>query len=167
MLNKLVIAWDLDGTLINSNHRARMVDDKFDLDFWKENQVRDMIMKDSLLPLCELFYEYQKTGFTQICVTARKMIEADFEFLEKHNLKFEMVLHRQDSIELDAILKNKKLKEYFEEKQLIPFQAFDDKQDNLEIFDSFGFRTFHAVYMNEKLKAKKYSEFELTPGVFI
>ena len=42
---------------------------------------------------------------------------------------------------MDEILKDKKLNEFFEESELIPYIAFDDKDENLDVFDKYGFRT--------------------------
>ena len=166
-VRKLVIAWDLDGTLIDSSHRVRFTDTgDFDLDHWKRNCVKEEIFKDSLLPLADVFYEYQKTGFTQICVTARDMTEADFEFLRFHNMNFKMILHRKNSEELDEVLKDQRLKDFFAEEGRIPFQAYDDKNENLEIFDKYGFRTFQAKYLNEVLKKNSYQEIDIKPGSF-
>lgn len=166
-LKKLVVAWDLDGTLIDSSHRARRINGIFDLDYWIEKSTEEYIMKDSLLPLYHLYLEYKKTGFTQICVTARPMSEADYKFLKTHGMDFDMILHRSDSQELDQILKNNKLKDYFEENKMIPFMAFDDKQENLEVFDKFGFRTFLATYMNDKLNKNSFQEITSKPKEFL
>ncbi len=165
-VKKLVIAWDLDGTLIDSTHRVQYLDGKFDLDHWVANCTKEMIFKDTLLPLVEIYREFKKTGFTQICVTARKFVPADFEFLRFHGLEFDMILHRKDSNELDHILKNQKLQDFLYKEGRIPFMAYDDKQANLDIFDKFGFRTFQAVYMNEKLKADSYKEVTFKPSQF-
>lgn len=66
---------------------------------------------------------------------------------------------------MDEILKDKKLNEFFEESGLIPYIAFDDKDENLDVFDKYGFRTFNAKYMNEKLKIGKYNK-EIKPKHF-
>jgi len=163
---QMVIAWDLDETLVDSSHRIRFKSNgEFDLDYWRETSKDwDIISKDKLLPLSELYYEFKKTGFSQICVTARKMEDLDYRFLEEYGFEFDMILHRENSLELDEILKSKRLKEYFDESDKIPFMAYDDKQENLEIFDRFGFRTFHAKYMNAKLK---YGELSKSPKDFI
>jgi len=160
-MQKLVIAWDLDGTLIDSSHRVKFNNGVFDMDHWlKYHNDIDTVGKDSLLPLVDLYREFSKSGFTQICVTAREMTEADFIFLEKNNLFFDMILHRGDSHELDSELKSRKLDNFLSAKGRIPFMAFDDKEENLEVFDKYGFRTFQAIYMNEKLKKNSYSELE-------
>jgi len=168
IVSKLVIAWDLDGTLIDSLHRVSYKNNgEFDLNYWIEHSTEEYIMKDSLMPLSALFYEFQKTGFKQICVTARDLNESDFKFFKKHNLNFDMILHREDSKELDDILKSKKLKSYLEEEGRIPFLAFDDKQENLEVFDKFSFRTMHARYLNEKLLRNSFEELDFKPSSFL
>ena len=151
-MSRLVIAVDLDGTVIDSSHRARFLPNgDFDLPFWVKNSTAEMINKDKLLPVAHVVKEFMKTGFTVIGVTARIMEEADFQFLKKHDLNFELVLHREDSLELDSLLKSKRLQEYFKKSNKLPFIAIDDSQANLEVFDRFGFRTFHAKYLNTKL----------------
>lgn len=158
-LKRLCIVWDLDGTLIDSSHRVRFHENgEFDLEAWYEKNTEEYIMKDSLLPLYELYASYRDMGYTQICVTARNMSSVDMKYLHENNLTFDMVLHREDSMDLDEVLKSKKLKAYFKEFQLIPFMAFDDKEENLKVFDSFGFRTFQAIYMNKKLTAEKFDD---------
>lgn len=156
-MTKMVVLFDLDGTLIDSSHRVRYKNNgEFDLDYWIETSKKwEKVKKDKLLPLAELYKEFKKTGFSLICVTARNMQEADFRYLKENELEFEMILHRGDSLELDEVLKSQKLKAFFEENDRIPFMAYDDKQENLEVFDKFGFRTFHATYMNKKLENEK------------
>ena len=151
-MKRLVIAVDLDGTIIDSSHRVRFLPNgDFDLSYWVENSTSEMIDKDKLLPIASVVKEFMKTGFTVIGVTARIMSDADFKFLKKHDLNFELVLHREDSLELDSLLKSKRLQEYFRKSNKLPFIAIDDSQANLEVFDRFGFRTFHARYLNSKL----------------
>lgn len=167
-MSKLLVAWDLDGTLVDSSHRVKIDENgKFDLPYWIERCIPEYINKDKLLPLAELFHSYKEAGFTQICVTARIMSDADREFLKNHGLDFYMILHRADSMELDCVLKNTLTEEFLAKTDLIPFQAYDDKQENLEIFDKFGFRTFHAAYMNKKLGCNGYSETNFKPKDFI
>lgn len=153
-MKQLINIFDLDATLIDSSHRINESGDKLkgvDLNFWIENNTRDNILKDSLLPLVNLFNEFKKTNFTNIAVTARAMTEADFEFLDTHGLHFNMVLHRENSLDLDHVLKEKKLQELFSNEHYIPFLAFDDKNDNLDVFSKFGFKCFNAIEMNELL----------------
>ena len=165
-MKKLVVAFDLDHTLVNASHRGRRdKDGNWDLEYWIENSVLKNIMKDRLLPLVDVYREFKKTNHTLILVTARELKEDDYHFLAHHELIFDYVLERKDSKELDEILKDKKLNEFFEESGLIPYIAFDDKDENLDVFDKYGFRTFNAKYMNEKLKIGKYNK-EIKPKHF-
>ena len=168
-MEKLVIAWDLDGTLIDSTHRVKFKEDgEFDLEEWiKSSEDKDSVFKDTLLPLSNVYFEFAKSGFTQICVTARNMTDIDFEYLSSNGLYFDMILHRGDSLELDEELKSRKLQNFLKAKGRIPFMAFDDKEENLKIFDNYGFRTFQAIYMNEKLKKDSFSDIkDVKPSLF-
>lgn len=168
IMKKLVIAWDLDMTLINTLHRVKYKSNgEFDLKHWIESSKSwDIVSKDTLLPLYDLYLEFKKTGFTQICVTARNMKETDYRYLSENKLEFDLILHREDSMQLDFILKSEKLIEFFKKDNRIPFMAFDDKPENLQVFDNFGFRTFHAEYMNEKLRVQNFRDIIRKPGEF-
>lgn len=165
-VKRMLVGWDIDGTLFDSSHRCKIVDGKFDLDFWNKHCTEEYIFKDKPLPLLDIFYAYQAAGFTQVCVTARVLCDADYAFFKSHNLHFDAFLHREDSSSLDEVLKSKRLTEYLEENEMIPFAYWDDKQENLDVADSFGFRTFHASYMNEKLAKSKYQDIDFTPKEF-
>lgn len=157
-MKQLVNIFDLDCTLIDSSHRINAHGDPsfgVDMDFWIKNSTYENVMKDKLLPLANLFYEFDKTEFTNIAVTAREMFAADFEYLEKHKLHFHMVLHRGDSRELDHVLKEKKLQELFDSGNYVPFLAFDDKEENLEIFRKFGFKCFNALHFNKMISGEE------------
>lgn len=156
-MQQFINIFDLDCTLIDSSHRINEKGDYklgLDLDYWIKNSTYEMIMKDKLLPLVDLFKEFQKTNFTNIAVTARDMKAADFEFLEKMGLHFHMVLHREDSKELDHVMKEKKIQELFDSGNYIPFLAFDDKDENLVIFEKFGFRCYNALKLNKQISGK-------------
>jgi hypothetical protein len=60
-----------------------------------------------------------------------------------------MILHRENSLELDHILKSQKLDQLFKNTELKPFLAFDDKEENLEIFRKFGFTCINALDINK------------------
>lgn len=155
---RLVVAFDLDGTIIDATHRGRKKEDgEWDIEYWLSQATYENIMKDKLMPLFEVYREFQKTGHTLICVTARNLRENDYLFFKKHNITFDKFIHRNGSEELDFQLKDKGLQAYFEESGLIPYIAFDDKEDNLKVFDKYGFRTFNATYMNKKLEEGKYN----------
>lgn len=153
-MKRFVNIFDLDCTLIDSSHRLNEFGDVsqgIDLDYWIKNSTYDKIMQDKLLPLVHLFKEFQKTEFTNIAVTAREMLLPDYEFLKMHGLDFTMILHRGSSTELDHVLKEKHLMDLFESGDYLPFLAFDDKPENLEVFEKFGFKCHNALDLNKKL----------------
>lgn len=149
-MKNLVNIFDLDMTLIDSSHRQGST-----LEYWIENSTRENIFLDKLMPISNIFFELDKTNFTNIAVTAREMSIHDFDFLLYHNINFKMILHRGSSKELDEVLKRSKLQELFESGFYKPFLAFDDKQENLQVFEEFGFKTFDAKLLNKDLKKFK------------
>jgi hydroxymethylpyrimidine pyrophosphatase-like HAD family hydrolase len=143
MKNKL-IAFDLDGTLIDSSHRFNG-----DLDSWIKHSTYEFIKKDKLLPLCEIYQLLKEDGYTVIAVTARKMQVTDYYYLHENNLVFDEILHREESTEADHELKHDLMNKFLSHnKGLTPFIAFDDKEENLNIFSSFGFKTYHPDRFN-------------------
>ena len=151
---RFVNVFDLDFTLIDSEHRYNKYGDAnkgLDLDYWLDHSTEKYIMKDKLLPLTKIYFEFKKTNFINIAVTARTMSNADYKFLKENDLHFDMILHRENSQDLDHVLKEKRLDKLFKETDLKPFLAFDDKEENLEIFKKFGFSCMNAVKMNEVL----------------
>lgn len=115
MVNRLVNIFDLDYTLIDSSHRSNAFGDYYrgvDYEYWLQHLSLEDVLKDKLLPLSELLKEFSKTSIANIAVTARQMFAADYEYLKRHDLHFHMVLHREDSRELDHVIKEKNLKNY-------------------------------------------------------
>ena len=108
-----IFIFDLDDTVIDSSHRAKLAveDGKvvLDLEAWKRDSTHKNIMKDSLLPLATYMRECIQAEHTYVWVcTARNMQSADHEFLAKHGLTPNLVLSRQlDDDTADHILKKK------------------------------------------------------------
>ena len=51
-VNPKICIYDLDGTIIDSSHRAKYSDEGIlDLEHWKENSTKENIFRDELLPL--------------------------------------------------------------------------------------------------------------------
>jgi len=153
-MRQLVNVFDLDYTLIDSTHRMNQFGDYYvgvDVPFWLQHLSFEDVIKDKLLPLSNILIEFNKTNFVNIAVTAREMFPADYEYLQLHNLRFNMILHRENSKELDSVIKEKKLKELFDTGDFIPFLAFDDKEENLDVFRKFGFTCFDAIEFNKRI----------------
>ena len=156
-IKRQVIVFDLDHTLIDSSHRyVTKEDGSFDLDGWIKKSTWEYIQDDSLLPLCHHFFAFKKAGFTIIAVTARQMSEADYRFLEEHDLIFDAILERGDSVELDEKLKDGKLHNFLQEEGRIPFLFYDDKDENLLVAEKYGFKGMKAQLFNLKTVVKDY-----------
>ena len=79
---KRIAIYDMDGTIVCSLHRYATINDKIDLQFWRDNQ--HLAMNDSLLPLAE---QYKKdladVNCYVIIATARIMGEPDYQFIRE------------------------------------------------------------------------------------
>jgi len=98
MFTKIKI-YDLDGTIINSLHRYRTNEqNQIDLEYWIENDTRANIMKDSFLVLKKwLDKDLENPETYVIFATARacEYNDANYEFLQTHNIMPDMFVHRQ------------------------------------------------------------------------
>ena len=64
--------FDLDGTVINSKHRYRSLENgDIDLPYWIENNTRENCQKDSLLPAIRTLRNDHRAGCKIIICTAR------------------------------------------------------------------------------------------------
>lgn len=144
-----LVAWDLDHTLIDSDHRW-----EGSMESWIANNTREKILQDKLLPLTKSYFDFALGGYTNICVTARQMNDPDFEFLAKHGLKFHTILHRGD-IPTETPpheVKRIRLQEFFNvHREFIPLYAFEDKPENGKVFEEFGFVHVCAIKANTEM----------------
>ena len=152
-----IFIFDLDDTVIDSSHRAKLTieDDKvvLDLEAWKRDSTHKNIMKDSLLPLATYMRECIQAEHTYVWVcTARNMQSADHEFLAKHGLTPNLVLSRQlDDDTADHILKKKMIGKLL---NLKPFKDcetifFDDKPKNLRALENVIDFNLNARALND------------------
>lgn len=151
IMSRKVVAFDLDNTLIDSNHRVRIDENGvFDLDYWRKHSTWEYISKDTLLPCYFEYLTYKQLGCRIIAVTARQLNEYDFKYFKKYNLIFDEIIQRGNSLELDEELKNRKLNDFFDEMngKYFPYIAFDDKEENLKVFEKHGFKAFNANVVN-------------------
>ena len=78
---KRIAIYDMDGTVVCSLHRYRTIDNKIDLQYWRENE--PLAMQDSLLPLSE---QYKKDLADNDCyviiATARVLHNPDMVFID-------------------------------------------------------------------------------------
>lgn len=91
------VIFDLDGTVIDSDHRAlNKPCGSIDLAHWRANCTPEKIANDTLLPLARSMRKLYDAGHTIIVCTSRIMSGADFDFLRNNNLPFHVALHRDE-----------------------------------------------------------------------
>ena len=114
---KRMAIYDMDGTIVCSLHRYRTIDDKIDLEFWRENE--KFAMADSLLPLAT---QYQADLNDPTCyvviATARVLHGADKQFIDEILGKPNAIISRKDGDSRSGgLLKILGLKQLFNLKQ--------------------------------------------------
>lgn len=92
----MVTVFDLDGTVVNSDHRIKtLADGSVDIPHWRENSTYQKIMRDSELPLANHWRELLKEGKPVIVCTARVMKAADYAWLRQRGLFADLILSRE------------------------------------------------------------------------
>ena len=94
----MLYIFDLDGTAIDSSHRANtLADGSLNLDAWRENSTPEMIARDSLLPLGEQWRDISPEFTGQIAIiTARVMGAADLQYLDDNGLAYDYIYSRNE-----------------------------------------------------------------------
>lgn len=81
-----VVVFDLDMTVIDSSHRhASKPDGSIDLAHWFQNAKKEMIDRDTFLPLARSVRRLYDAGHKIVLCTARCMQEADYDFIARHS----------------------------------------------------------------------------------
>ena len=89
-LSPTIFIYDLDGTIIDSSHRATHdAQGNIDLPAWRQQNTKEHILKDSLMPLYWKLRADYKNGNMIILCTAREIREWDKEFIHSQNIYFE------------------------------------------------------------------------------
>ena len=153
-LNPKIRIYDLDGTIIDSSHRARHdKNGKLDLDHWKENNTKENIFKDDLLPMYwQLVADYKNGDYIILC-TAREMNKYDIQFLHEMGIYYDTILNRKEGEQTaDYKLKRRLLNPYF---NLKPFQKiekyfYDDNDSNLVAIGDMGATCCNARKWNKQ-----------------
>ena len=98
----MLYIFDLDGTAIDSSHRANtLADGSLNLAAWRENSTPKMIALDRLLPLGEQWRDMVARGLdgthVKIAImTARVMGAADLQYLDDNGLAYDYIYSRNE-----------------------------------------------------------------------
>ena len=141
-LNPKIYIFDLDGTIIDSSHRATHDENgQIDLNGWKEKSTKEFIFQDSLLPLYAKLQQVYKNGDMVILCTARELGKWDLEYIHSHNIYYDRIISRPiGNMTKDHILKKAQcsylfnLPCYRESEKLF----YDDNWSNLEALADLG-----------------------------
>ena len=156
-ISRLLCVWDLDGTLVDSKHRTMygkgIVRTPEQLLYWLQMSESLWIEQDTPLPLAHIQRRLATHfGGVHIVLTARTLKEADVAYLREHNLQFDALLHREGTREGNDVMKRKRLADYlYAHPQLIPFLAFDDDEENWQLYKDFGFAVVDPMLLNSAL----------------
>lgn len=153
-LNPKIRIYDLDGTIIDSSHRAKHDENgKLDLEHWKANNTKENIFKDDLLPMYWQLVADYKNGDIIILCTARELNKHDWEFIHSMGIYYDYVKSRPiGESTADWKLKRRLLNPFF---NLKPFQAlekyfYDDNNSNLLAIGDMGATCCNAETWNRK-----------------
>jgi len=160
MAYKNIVIFDLDATVVNSDHRTpNFPDGTLNLELYLENKTRENTLKDTLLPLANFWKSLDtKTSYIVVC-TARSWADFDQEFLDIHGLSAHKILHRAaDGSENHvkcAKLKIKWLNRVLNLKQFakLPAIMFDDTASVISEMRKNGLTCLNSFKVNQKLAA--------------
>lgn len=145
--------YDLDGLAINSMHRYKLGgDNKIDLEHWRKNETRSMILKDSLLPMAQHIKEsIANPEIFVIIATARACMknDANYEFIYSKIGRPDKFIHRQGANDArgGAEIKIKGMKLFLRQKRFsgAKMHIYEDNSDYLRdvcyAMRNFGFQT--------------------------
>jgi len=153
--------YDLDHTVIDSSHRQlTRADGSLDLAHWIENNTREKIMRDKLLPLAGHWKTQRARGCEIVVCTARVMGEHDLDFLDKHGLYWDGLISRSiKDGSPDAVLKERGLRTYAHE-QRVSWARFcrfsimlDDNENVIKALTARGLRVYNSLEINARAVA--------------
>lgn len=153
-IRRLLFIWDLDGTLVDSQHRTMWgkgwVRTEEQLGYWLDMSTPHWIRKDTPLPLARIQRRMKdKFGGYHVVLTARTLSDADVAYLGKHHMVFDHLLHREGSVEANDTMKRKRLGDFLQgNPSLVPFLAFDDEEPNHQLYLDYGFSVVDPRSLN-------------------
>lgn len=136
-MRKLAI-YDLDGTVINSLHRYRTLENnKIDLQYWHDNCTDEKIAMDTLLPLADTYKRDLEDSNTMVAIaTARTMQvgDANYKYISENLGIPHYIFHRKQGDERKGvILKTTEILNNI--KRLSEFDNIRIYEDNKEYLD--------------------------------
>ena len=152
-INPIIKIYDLDGTIIDSSHRAvANADGSINLDKWRENCTKENIFRDELLPMYwQLVNDYKNGDIIVIC-TARVLNEYDLEFIHSMGIYYDYIISRPVGVTtIDDVLKWNQCKHFFNFKQFKNLKKilYDDNVKTLARFFSKGCEVVNAKEWNK------------------
>jgi hypothetical protein len=149
MLKTLNI-FDLDGTVIDSSHRREYnADGTLDINAWRKC-TRDMIMRDSLLPLASVMRELIASNKMVAICTSRVLNETDWEYLEMHQILPRIIISRvEGDTTPDAEFKTRELQWSFGAGLLMQSQMWEDMPDIRASVSKLGVYTLDPAPFNK------------------
>ena len=141
-LSPTICIYDLDGTVIDSSHRATHDENgNIDLTDWIAKSTKDLIYADSLMPLYAQLVADYKNGNMVILCTARLLGKYDLEYIHSMGIYYDRIISRPEGNNTkDGILKNAQLRYLFNLPQYKDKQKifYDDNQNNLDMVGQLG-----------------------------
>jgi hypothetical protein len=153
---KNVVVFDLDGTVINSEHRTPNKDDgTLDIEKYLSLRNRENLFRDSLLPLVSIMRKLFKHNYIVIA-TARCVDHDDYDFLAHYNIPYHKMISRPwgGNYEKDAKLKRRQLQRLRNLKQFRnkPWFMFDDARPVISEMRQIGIICLNSIKINERLQ---------------
>tara|TARA_X000001382_G_scaffold130399_1_gene125121 strand:- start:912 stop:1421 length:510 start_codon:yes stop_codon:yes gene_type:complete len=156
-LSPRICIYDLDGTIIDSSHRATHDDNgNIDLSDWKAKSTKDLIFQDNLLPLYWQLVDDYKNGNIIVICTAREMGKWDYEYIHQMGIYYDYIISRPKGIDtIDNILKWKQCQHFFNFKQFKKLKKvlYDDNVNTLTTFFKKGCEIVNAKIWNDKFNS--------------
>jgi hypothetical protein len=144
--------YDLDGTIIDSSHRAiTNRDGSINLDKWREMSTKDYIFKDDLLPMYWQLVNDYKMGHIIVICTARVLGEEDLNFIHSMGIYYDYIISRPEgNTTPDDVLKWQQCRHFFNLKQFkkLTKTILDDNINTLTRFFSKGCNIVNAKEWN-------------------
>jgi len=141
---KHIDIFDIDGTLVDSDHRYRnLPNGSIDLQFWREMATPANIAKDKLLPLASQYKAALANPAVYVIIaTARVLKEADMLYIrDKLGIPNHIIARRDDDdTRRDYVLKVAGLRQLFNLKQFkeVSKRFYDDNVLNLQHVRKLG-----------------------------